>query len=135
MLSEIQSGRVLGGRLFEDFVTLGFNKIGIDVYTLSTRVKLSETNLTFDCDGIVKGQNKNHIIEIKKSISDSTICKIYCQYQAWFNHFLKENYTDWTFTVIVEEMNRINLSYLNKLKDLPNFRYIDFKNLKKVNWK
>ena len=82
MLSEIQSGRVLGGRLFEDFVTLGFNKIGIDVYTLSTRVKLSETNLTFDCDGIVKGQNKNHIIEIKKSISDSTICKIYCQYQA-----------------------------------------------------
>jgi len=140
-LSQVQSNRQRGGKIFEDFVALAFDEIkyplkGFNKNGKWARVGLKETDLTFDVDGVVEGEDgKIHLIEIKKSISDSTICKIYCQYQAYFHNIIGTGFTNWTFTVIVEEMTKTNERHLKKLSKLPNFRYTSLRELDKLNWK
>ena len=139
-LSQVQSNRQRGGKIFEDFVALAFDEIKSPLREFNktskwARVGLKETDLTFDVDGLVEGEDGTiHLIEVKKSISDSTVCKIYCQYMAYFHNILTD-FPKWTFTVIVEEMTKTNKRHLKKLSKLPNFRYTSWTELDKLNWK
>ena len=86
-LSSVQSNRALSGHYFEVDVTqklVESNIIPMKFLKGSgfERVELKETGLSFDVDMAVKGEedefgiNRVHMIEIKKSVSDATICKI-----------------------------------------------------------
>jgi hypothetical protein len=78
-LSQVQSNRQRGGKIFEDFVALAFDEIKSPLREFNktskwARVGLKETDLTFDVDGLVEGEDGTiHLIEVKKSISDSTV--------------------------------------------------------------
>ena len=144
-VSAVQSNRALSGHYFEVDVTQKLMESNITPMKFLKgsgfeRVELSETGLSFDVDMAVKGGkdefgiNRVHMIEIKKSVSDSTICKIYCQYQAYFNKFISEENTNWTFTVVVEEMTKVNERYLSRLSKLPNFRYTSIKDMMELDW-
>tara|TARA_A100001515_G_scaffold143729_1_gene145658 strand:+ start:98 stop:622 length:525 start_codon:yes stop_codon:yes gene_type:complete len=137
-VSEAQKHRCLGGTMFEEAVKYHmWKELNLNILN-SKRIGLRETDLTFDVDGIVQGELDTHFFEVKKSISDSTICKIYAQYMAWFYNSMKNQNMHFTFTVITEDSDskkgKTSMRYLAKLKDLPNFRYTDFDNVKNLDW-
>lgn len=137
-VSEAQKYRSVGGAIFEEAVKYHmWKELNLNILN-SKRIGLKETNLTFDVDGIVQGELNTHFFEVKKSVSDSTICKIYAQYMAWFHTLMENQNIHFTFTVIIEDSDskkgKTSMRYLEKLKDLPNFRYTDFDNVKNLDW-
>ena len=141
-LSSVQSDRKRIGTIFEDITGRYLMDYAIEkdfeFGKSNKRVSLKETQLTFDSDFVLFNDDKIIFIEVKKSISDSTIAKLYCQYQAWFEHFMNEKYRllgkeqlEYEFLVITSNDNR-SLKYLSKLKELPLFKYCTIDNVKDV---
>ena len=142
MKSHVNTHNSRSGQFFEIDVCMKLEQnLNLKVFGSKTRVKMRESELTFDIDLVVGGKNNTHLVEVKKSVSDSTVAKIYCQYMAWFDELLhNRKSTDWTFTVIYDGTDdkkaKRTLRNLKKLVKLSNFRYVDssLKSLKTLDW-
>lgn len=140
-LSSIQRTRRESGLLFEEFVGLSLDKYAETKNSIlgksSIRVPLKETGLTFDSDYVLLDDDMITFIEVKKSVSDTTITKLFCQYKAWFDYFMEQRMeniynpkydypTEFQFLVVIKDRGGRCEKYLNKLKDLSGFKYCTF---------
>ena len=93
------------GRIMENAVCDKFRSLDRKYYIFPKGHPLrrisGEGGFTFDVDGFTYSDNKVdsdgfpigklHLVEVKKSVNDSSICKIFLQYKAWKDKMEKLN--------------------------------------------